>query len=46
MAVRVALAHLAERRPGHEDPLGGGGGLGETQQPLAGVMQAPWDFTL
>ena len=44
--VRVALAHLVERWPENEDPLGGGGGLGEIQQPLAGGMQAPWDFTL
>lgn len=28
VAVRVALAHLVERWPEHEDPLGGGGGLG------------------
>lgn len=44
--VRVALAHLVEWWPENEDPLGGGGGLGEIQQPLAGVRQAPWDFTL
>lgn len=42
VAVRAALAHLMERWPEREDPMG----VGEIQQPLAGVTQAPWDFTL
>lgn len=42
MAVRAAPARLVERWPEYEDPMG----VGEIQQPLAGVTQAPWDFTL
>lgn len=42
VAVRAALARLVERWPEYEDPMG----VGEIQQPLAGVTQAPWDFTL
>lgn len=29
-----------------EDPMGGHVDQGDIQQPLAGVTQAPWDFTL
>lgn len=46
VVVRAALAHLVKQWPEYKDPLGGGGGPGEIQQPLAGVTQAPWDFTL
>lgn len=46
MVVRAALAHVVEQWPEYKDLSGGGGGPGEIQQPLAGVTQAPWDFTL
>ena len=56
MRLRVRLGD-GEWRQGCSGPSGGAGAralgslgwrrwAGETQQPLAGVMQAPWDFTL
>lgn len=43
---RVALAHLVERWPEDMRIPWVVEEAGEIQQPLAGVTQAPWDFTL
>lgn len=43
---RVALAHLVERWPEEMRIPWVVEEAGEIQQPLAGVTQAPWDFTL